>query len=90
MIVFHGPREHYEFAFSSRRKAKPLLRRTNAGQLPNQLAQPPNFDPQSRTMRSINESGSERFPDEHVPRYISRPRFAQRPCEREQDRTPCE
>ena len=41
-------------------------------------------------MRFVGVLRSERARDERVPRHVSRPRFAQRACEREQHRTPRE
>ena len=41
-------------------------------------------------MRFIHESRSEGPRHQHIPRHVTRPRFAQRACEREQHRTRCQ
>ena len=90
MLLFDGPREHDDLACAARRQRKPSLRRAHVGQRPKHRAKPPYLDSQPRTMRFIGELRSECARDERVPRYVSRPRFAQRACEREQHRTLCE
>ena len=50
----------------------------------------PIFDSQPCAMRFIGVLCSECPRDERAPRHVSGPRLAQRACEREQHRTPCE
>ena len=90
MLLFDGPRQHDYFPCAARRQRKTSLRRAHVGQRPKHRAKPPYFDSQPRTMRFIDELRSECARDERVPRYVSRPRFAQRACERELHRTLCE
>ena len=71
----------------ARRQREPSLRRAHVGQRPKHRAKAPDFDAQPRAMRFIGELRSEGPRHERVPRYVSRPRFAQRACEREQHRT---
>ena len=67
--------------------AKPSLRRADAGKRPQQRAQPSDFDAQPRAMRFVGVLPAERARDEHVPRHIAGPRFAERAREREQHRS---
>src|SRR3989449_7941685 len=90
MLLFDGPRQHDDRACAARRQRKPSLRRAHVGQRPKHRAKPADFDSQPRAMRFVRELRSECARDERVPRYVSRPRFAQRACEREQHRTPRE
>ena len=66
------------------------LRRAHVGQRPKHRTKPADFDSQARAMRFIGAPRSEGARDERVRRDVSRPRFAQRACEREQHRTPGE
>src|SRR6195256_1668133 len=90
MLLLGGPRQNHYLACAARRQRKTSLRRGHVGQRPKHLAKPPYFDSQPRTMRFIGELQTECARDERVPRYVSRPRLAQRACEREQHRTLCE
>src|SRR5438094_739144 len=66
------------------------LPRAHVGQRPKHRTKPADFDSQARAMRFIGAPRSEGARDERVRRDVSRPRFAQRACEREQHRTPGE
>ena len=90
MLLFYGRRQHDDLACAARLQRKTSLRRTHLGQRSKHLAKPAGFDPQSRAQRFIGELQAECARDERVSRYVSRPCFAQRACEREQHRTPRE
>jgi AraC-like DNA-binding protein len=62
--------------------AQTMLRKGNSLKLI--AAKPSDFDSQSRAMRFIGVLRSKCPRKEHVSRHVSRPRFAQRVCEREQ------
>ena len=86
MLLFDGPRQHDDLAGAARRQREPLLRRAHAGHGPQHRAKPPDLDPQPSAMRSVGALRPERPRNEHVPRHVRGPRFAQRACEREQNR----
>ncbi len=52
-------------------------------------AEPPDLDPQSRAMRFVGMLRAERAGEQHIPRRVPRPRFAERARKREQHRAPC-
>ena len=87
MRLFDGPRQHDDPACAARRQRKTPLRRAHVGQRPKHRAKSPDFDSQPRAMRFVGALRSKCARDERVPRYVSRPRLAQRACEREQHRT---
>ena len=90
MLIFDGPRQHDDIACAARHQRKPSLCRVHVGQRPKHRAKPPDFDSQPPTMRFIGEPRSECPRNEHVPRHVSGPRFAQRAYKSEQHRTSCQ
>ena len=90
MLLFDGPRQHHDLGCPARRQHEPSLRCAHVGQRPQHPAKPPYFDSQPQPLRFIGELGSECAREERLSRCVSRPGFAQRACQREQHRTPCQ
>jgi predicted dithiol-disulfide oxidoreductase (DUF899 family) len=90
MLLFGGSRQDEDLACAARRQRKTTLGRAHVGQRPKHLAKPPYFDPQPRAMRFVGDLRSECASHERASRYVSRPSFAERACEREEHRTLCE
>jgi hypothetical protein len=90
MLLFDGSRQNDNFACAVRRQRKSSPGRAHVRQPPKHPAQAPDFDSQARAMRFIGSLRPKCARDQRVPRDVSRPRFAQRTCERKQHRTSCE
>jgi hypothetical protein len=90
VFFFDGPGEHDDFARMTRCKSKAALGGADDGQPPKYPPEASDFDAQAGAMRFIDDPRAECPSKEQVPRHIFRPRFPQRSCESEQNRTPCE
>ena len=90
VLFFDRTRQHDHVARAARNQSESARRRAHAGQWPKHLAEPTDFDPQSRTMRLVGALCAERACNQRVSRNVCRPRFGQRAHQREQHRTFCE
>ena len=87
MFLLDRPRQHDDLARAARRQHESQFRRAYACDRPQQPAQPPDLDPQSRAMGFVGVLRAERAREQHIPRHVSGPCLAERARKREQYRT---
>src|SRR5207244_13352303 len=90
MFLLDRPGQHDDFTSTLRNECKTPFRRAHAGHFSKHSSKPPHLNPQTRTVRFVDEPCSECPRQKYVSRHVFGPRFSERAYEGEQHRASCE